>query len=111
MEQPTNVTFKTESVILTSAQVMAHQCNCTDQQARGLTKKVFELWPDANTYATREKTGPHLAGTCSLHTSTSMRPNVMVANLYVQTRAGPANSEEEWQNRRRALTDSLEELF
>lgn len=38
-------------VLLSGAQYVAHQCNCSTQTAKGLAQTVFSAHPRANTYA------------------------------------------------------------
>ena len=104
-KQPLNVTFMTESLIHSEAQVIGHQCNCTALRSRGLTAKIFGLWPSADTYEKRIEEGPTQLGTCSIHAKE--KHGFFVANLYAQTKAKQATTEAEWVERRTALSDAL----
>ena len=87
VKQPLNIIFKKESLIATTAQVLAHQCNCTAIRPKGLTAKIFKTWPGANTYKDRAENGHAELGSYSLHQRT---PETYIANLYAQNDVKPA---------------------
>jgi len=78
------------------SQVIAHQCNCMTRKGKGLSKSIFDKFPDADVYSSRVKASK--PGTIKL-TGKNKR---MVIAMFAQKRpGGPTKDEtremrEEW---------------
>jgi hypothetical protein len=57
---------------------IVHQCNCVTNRAEGLAKALFTLYPNANTYANRQK-GDDKPGTIKIFPR-SLIPSIITMN-------------------------------
>ena len=76
--------------------MIAHTCNCVSKHARGLTKKIFNKFPEANIYASSPI---RRCGTYSIHGN--------VINIYSQNCFGKPNEKESEQQRNEWLMTAL----
>lgn len=84
-------------------QVVVHQCNCVSVGSKGLSKAIFDRWPETNVYKNRKQ--PSKPGTISMKavggasaTSTSAARSSTtggkryVCNMFAQFNTGPPES-------------------
>ena len=106
--KPENITFLESDILDTPADIIGHQCHCEDTRAWGLSRKIFDLYPEANTYLGRKKAGPHQLGTYSL---TPVKEGKKVLNLYAQQTTGPPKNETEQERRIEMMIQGLNQLM
>jgi len=71
-----------QDLLLSDAQHIAHQCNCTTRRARGLAETLFARFPHADTYSSGAVRVP---GTITVAGGQHLRS---VVNLYAQRAPG-----------------------
>ena len=106
--KPPNLEFVPTGLLDTTTSVLGHQCNCVANRSWGITKKIFEIYPEADVYKEREKTGPSPLGSYHM---TQINSDRTLVNLFAQTHPGPAKSAEEQTLRVAHLREALRKLL
>lgn len=94
---PARVELVNGDILETKCNFLMHQCNCISPYALGLAKKIFDKWPETNTYAGRANNGGGMryeslmegyrSGTYTIH---KIDIGFRIVNMYAQFWPGPA---------------------
>ncbi len=83
-----------KSILMADQQYICHQCNCVSTKTAGLAKKLFEIYPWANSYLQRKE--PSILGTIQIFnvpyvSGDEPQDNVGIINMYAQYYPGIPN--------------------
>lgn len=63
-----SVTHIKQDILDSTADYICHQCNCVSNNSKGLSKAIFDMFPEANDYEKRKENGKRdIPGTIAIY--------------------------------------------